>query len=143
MAAHKTKRLNARYGRFVAEYMVDFNATAAAGRAGFSLKNRAIGTKLVAHPLIADEIRRQCLAVQTRLEMNGDDIRRAFARIATDPRSEAEGGPGYEPRIKALRELGKLLGLYTAKIEVRGSLTLVDLLLAADKAVHVEQAVTH
>lgn len=129
----KPKALNARYRRFVAEYMIDFNGTAAAGRAGFSLKNRAIGTKLIQHSMIADEIRRQCLAVQVRLEMSADDIRRGFARIATDPRDEHTGGPSYEARIKALRELGKLFGMYTNKIQVTGSLTLVDLLLMADR----------
>ena len=129
----RTKALNPRHARFIAEYMIDFNATAAAGRAGFSLKNRAIGTKLLAMPRITDEVRRKCLDIQVRLEMDSDDVRRGFARIATDPREPAAGGPSYEARIKALRELGKLMGLYTSKIEVKGSLTLVDLLLAADR----------
>lgn len=140
----KTKTLNARYRRFVEHYLVHFNATQAAGEAGFSLKNRAIGTKLVQHPLISDEIRRQCLAIQVRLEMTGDDIRRGFARIATDPRDQHMGGPSYEARIMALRELAKLFGMYTQKIHVTGSVTLVDLLLAADrKAEELPARVTH
>lgn len=132
-SAKKPKALNAQQRRFVDHYLVDWNAKAAAGRAGYSLKNDSIGTRLVHDPMVSDEIRRRCLAVQMRLEMNGDDIRRGFARIATDPREVSAGGPSYEARISALRELGKLLGLYTSKIEVRGSITLVDLLAAAEQ----------
>lgn len=141
--AKPPRKLKHRHARFIAEFLVDFNATAAAGRAGFSLKNSAIGAKLVAHPMVADEIRRQCLAVQVRLEMNADDVRRGFARIATDPRDQAGGGPSYEARIMALRELAKLMGLYIAKVHVTGTLTLEDLLLAADRKPAEQQAVTH
>jgi len=127
------KRLSPRHRRFVEEYLIDFNATRAAERAGFSITNKSIGLNLTRNPEISDLIRKRCLDVQVRLEMSGDDIRRGFARIATDPRSPLEGGPNYTERIAALRELGKLLGLYTQKLEVRGSITLVDLLAHVDE----------
>lgn len=129
----KPKSLSPQQRRFVDEYLIDFNAQHAADRAGYSTRSAGVGTRLQHDPHIAAEIQRRCLAVQVRLEMNGDDIRRGFARIATDPRGVIDGGPSFEARISALRELGKLLGLYTSKIEVRGSITLVDLLAAADQ----------
>ena len=118
--------------RFVAEYLTDFNARQAAIRAGYSGKNTAVGVTLLNTPLVDAEIRRQCLKIQVRLEITGDDVRRGFARIATDPRQESEGGPSYMARIKALRELGLLMGLYKNEIHIKGEFTLVDLLLAAD-----------
>jgi hypothetical protein len=129
----KPKPLSPQQRRFVDEYLVDFNAQSAAVRAGYSAKTGGIGNRLQHDAHISDEINRRCLRMQARLEMNGDDIRRGFARIATDPREQADGGPSFDARIKALRELGLLLGLYTSKIEVRGSITLVDLLAAADE----------
>lgn len=132
--ADKTPVLSAQQSRFVDEYMIDWNAQGAAGRAGYSLKNSAAGAHLLRKPQIDTELRKRCLAIQSKLEMGADDVRRGFARIATDPRSPAEGGPSYGDRINALRELGKIFGMYTNKIQVTGSLTLVDLLLLADKA---------
>lgn len=140
----KPRALNPQQRRFIAEYLVDFNATAAAERAGYAVTNTAVGVYLMRQPRILDEIRRRCLAAQGRLEMTADHIRDGFARIATDPREATDGGPTWEARAMALRELGKLLGLYTAKIHVTGTLTLEDLLLAADRKRVAEQTqVTH
>lgn len=127
------KPLSAQHQRFVVEYMQDFNAEKAYARAGYAAANRAGPMRLMHDSRILDEIRKRCLEVQVRLEMNGDDVRRGFARIATDPRTRKQGGPSYMARITALRELAKLFGMYTHKIQVTGSLTLVDLLLAADR----------
>ena len=127
------KALTGMQRMFVNEYFVDFNARQAAARAGYSLKNTSIGQKVLNTPHVHAEIIRRSQEIQVKLEMNGDDVRRGFARIATDPRSPDQGGPSYRDRISALTELGKIFGLYTNKIEVRGSLTLVDLLLAADR----------
>jgi hypothetical protein len=129
----KPKPLNPQQRRFVDEYLIDFIATAAAARAGYSTKDTSGANRLMQIPQVVDEINRRCLRIQARLEMTGDDIRRGLARIATDPREQAAGGPSYEARIMALRELAKLFGMYTQKIHVTGSLTLVDLLLAADR----------
>lgn len=135
MLTAKPKPLSAQQRRFVAEYLVDFNAQQAAVRAGYSAKNSGAGVRVMYDARIMDEINRRCLAIQAKLEVNADDVRRGFARIATDPREEHMGGPSYEARIKALRELGKLFGMYQTRIHVTGSLTLVDLLLAADKQI--------
>jgi phage terminase small subunit len=138
--AEKTPKLSVQQRRFIAEYLVDFNALHAAGRAGYSIKNTGVGTHLLALPQVATEIETRCLKIQAKLEVTGDDVRRGLARIATDPRMEAAGGPSFRDRILAWKELGKLLGLYTHKIQVTGSLTLVDLLLAAERKAEADQA---
>lgn len=139
----KIRPMSAQQRRFIAEYMVDFSAEAAAERAGYSPKNTAAGNHLMRRPQILDEIRRRCHAAEKRLELTGDDIRNFHARVMTDPRQVIDGGPTWEARIASARELGKLLGLYTAKIHVTGTLTLEDLLLAAERKRVELPAVTH
>lgn len=127
-------KLHPRHMRFVSEYMIDFDKNAAARRAGYSKSDPSCGFKLMArYPQIVEEVERQCLKIQIRLELSADDVRRGIARIATDPRDVAAGGPSFRDRLAAWVELGKLFGMYQHKIQVTGSLTLVDLLLAADK----------
>jgi Terminase small subunit len=136
--AEKLKPLNAQQRRFVDEYLIDFSARAAAVRAGYSSKDSNCSNRLMQIPRIADEINARCLKIQAKLAVDANDVRRGFARIATDPREEAAGGPSWGDRIAAWRELGKLFGMYTNKIQVTGTLTLVDLLLAADAKAKVE-----
>lgn len=128
-------KLNPRYARFVGEYLIDFNAAAAASRAGYSAKNNSVGQRLMNTPAIAAEVELRCAKIQAKLEVTADDVRRGLARIATDPREERAGGPSFRDRILAWRELAKLFGMYTQKIHVTGSITLVDLLLAADRKI--------
>ena len=114
------------------EYLVDFKAMPASIRAGYRY-SVAIGTKLLKRPNVAKAITVRCLAIQVRLQVNADDVRQGFARIATDPRAPAGGGPTVSERIAAWRELGKLLGLYVEKLHHTGTLSLEDLLRAADR----------
>lgn len=125
------KKLSEQQRRFVAEYLVDFNAMGAAERVGYSSTNNSAGLRAMQNPLVRDEIAKRCRAAEKRLEMTGDDIRNFHARVMCDPRDEAQGGPAWRDRIMSARELGKLLGLYTSKVQITGSLSLVDLLTAA------------
>jgi hypothetical protein len=126
--------------RFVAEYLIDFKALPAAIRAGYSKRNTGIGSVLLGRPHIADEIVRRCTDMQLRLQVDADDVRRGLALIATHPFGPDKGGPTWGDRIAAWRELGKLMGLYQNKIVVTGSLSLVDLLLAADRKIEERAA---
>lgn len=129
---------------FVDYYMQHFNAKKAAEEAGYSMSNGSVGTSLMRRPQIEDEIRRRSLEAQKKLDLGADDVRRGFAKIATDPREPKLGGPSYEARLVAWRELGKLLGMYSTKIQVSGSITLLDLLNAADSSkVVAEQTPAH
>lgn len=132
MADEKLKPLSPQQERFVYEYMIDFTAKEAYARAGYSTTNSAGPMRIMRNAAVIDAIRKRCMEIQVKLEVNADDVRRGFARIATDPREEHLGGPSWRDRIAAWRELGRLFGMYTNKIQVTGSLTLVDLLLAAD-----------
>lgn len=126
------KQLSPQQQRFVDEYMGDFNAGQAAIRAGYSPNDTSIGSKMVNHPGILDAIRLRMMAMQERLEITADMVVNGFARIAWDPRSAQEGGPTYGDRTAALREIGKLLGLYISKLQISGTLTLEQLLLQVD-----------
>ncbi|HYM97533.1 MAG TPA: terminase small subunit [Candidatus Sulfotelmatobacter sp.] len=126
------KPLTAKQRRFIDEYLVDLRALPAAERAGFSVRDKGVGSRLLYQPHIYAEIRRRLLARRVRLEATGDHIRYGFAAIAWDPREEAEGGPSFTERIAALRELGRLHGLYIEKHVFTGA-TLEQLLAMADE----------
>lgn len=71
--------LNARQQRFVAEYTIDFNATQAAIRAGYSPKTAySIGSELLKKPEIADFLRAQAESLGITVER----VLRERARIA-------------------------------------------------------------
>lgn len=126
------KRLTPRQKRFVDEYLLDLNALGAAHRAGFSENDRGIGSRLLYTAHVYAEIQRRLLDRRVRLEVTGDNIRWGFAAIAWDPREEADGGPSFTERIQALRELGRLHGLYIEKHVFTGA-TLEQLLAMADE----------
>lgn len=128
-----TKALTPREQRFVAEYLVDFKAGPAAVRAGYSQKSYAIASRILIRSHVADEIKHRCLAIQVKLSIDADDVKRGIARIATDPRNSDDGGPTHSERLAAWRELGKLLGMYIERTQVSGTLTLDQLLLASER----------
>ena len=111
------KRLTFKQLKFVNAYIgpAMFNCAEAARMAGYSEKSTAY-TRILDEPMVEAEVRRRCLKILPKLEMDGNDIRRGIARIATDPRSPLRGGPTPVARIKAFRELGLIAGLYTNKI---------------------------
>lgn len=133
MSTTVTKALTPLEQRFVAEYLIDFKAGPAAVRAGYSPKSYSAACRMLLRPHVALEIQRRCLTVQAKLSIDADDVRRGIARIATDPRDSSAGGPTHSERLAAWRELGKLLGMYIERTQVSGTLTLDQLLLAAEK----------
>lgn len=64
---------------FVDEYLVDLNATAAAGRAGYSDPN--YGRQLVTKPNVASAISSAMEKRSVRVEVTADDVLRELARI--------------------------------------------------------------
>jgi hypothetical protein len=128
------KRLTFKQLKFIEAYIgpAEFNCAEAARMAGYSHKSTAY-TQILNIPMVEAEIRRRCLKIAPNLRMSADDITGGLCRIASDPRSPLKGGPTPVARIKALREMGLIKGLYTNKIQVTGSLTLIDLLLGASQ----------
>lgn len=75
-------RLTEKQKRFVAEYLVDLNATKAAIRAGYSAKTAdRIGPELLGKTCVSAEIQRAIQARQQRTEITQDMVLRELAAI--------------------------------------------------------------
>ena len=83
-----TVALTPKQKRFVDEYLVDLNATAAAKRAGYSERTaRSIASENLAKPDIQAEIQKRRSALQDKLEISSERMLQEYARIAFfDPR---------------------------------------------------------
>ena len=102
--------LNERQKRFVAEYMIDQNATAAAKRAGYSEKTAySQGQRLLNHVEIRELISDKLKSIEERLGITRDRILEEYAAIAfanvTDyvnvsVVTDEEGRVFYEMRYK-------------------------------------------
>ena len=104
--------------RFVAEYLVDCNATQAAIRAGYSSKTAySIGQRLMRDPDIQGEIQAGMSGLQERTELSQkyviDNLREIVSRCME--------GEDFKPHgaLKALELLGKHLRMFTDKIQVK------------------------
>jgi len=90
--------LTAKQRRFVAEYLVDLNATKAATRAGYSEKTAySVGHELLKKPEIAAALAEAQDAAQKRTGVTTDRVLRELARI------------GFSDIRKAFTESGHLL----------------------------------
>src|SRR3954466_9694923 len=87
--------LNDRQARFVAEYLVDLNATQAAIRAGYSPASaRTQAADLLTNPNISAAIAEAQAARSRRTEVTADRVVLELARVAFgDPRRRTSGGP--------------------------------------------------
>jgi phage terminase small subunit len=75
--------LTSKQDRFVAEYLVDLNATQAAIRAGYSKKTaQRIGSENLSKPLIAAAIQKSMTKRSERTDIKADDVIRELAKIA-------------------------------------------------------------
>src|SRR3954447_7585295 len=88
--------LNDRQARFVAEYLLDLNATQAAIRAGYSAATaNQIGARLLANVKVAAAIAEAQAARSRRTEVTADRVVLELARVAFgDPRRVMSWGPG-------------------------------------------------
>src|SRR3954466_14333647 len=88
--------LNDRQARFVAEYLVDLNATQAAIRAGYSPASaRTQAADLLTNPNISAAIAEAQAARSRRTEVTADRVVLELARVAFgDPRRVMSWGPG-------------------------------------------------
>ena len=149
-------KLTAKQIRFVDEYLVDLNATQAAIRAGYSEKTAAAtAARLLRNVNIQNEISRRQKDLQKRTEVSQDRVVKELARIAfadasvvcvtdfnklTDDQRAAIQGVrptnfGWEiklcDKIKALELLGRHIGMFTDKLEVKGAIDIASVLAAA------------
>jgi len=73
-------KLTPKQERFVQEYLVDLNATAAAKRAGY--KDPSIGRQLITKNNVSDAIRKRREALRGKLEITQEAVLRELAAIA-------------------------------------------------------------
>lgn len=105
-------KLTPKQERFVAEYLIDLNATQAAIRAGYSEKTaQEQGSRLLSHVMVKAEIAKRLAKVADKLELSAEKVLRELDYLAFyDPADVAmcvdENGDPVE--IKAPRDIAKL-----------------------------------
>ena len=111
-------KLTARQERFVAEYLVDLNATQAAIRAGYSKKTAgATGHENLKKPEIAKAIEGAQKKAMERIEYTADQWREDVIRLS----EKAEDGDDLNNALKGRDMLGKSLGIYSEGRDLRSS----------------------
>lgn len=118
----------AKQARFIDEYLVDANGTQAAIRAGYA----AAGARVAAHRLITNVAISSAIAARQRadgerLGMKRQDVLKGLleaVHLARDQRNPAA-------MVAALREVGKLMGLYAPGR--------VDLVLAPERRAELQR----
>lgn len=101
--------------RFVAEYLIDLNATQAAIRAGYSAKTAAeMGYENLSKPQIAEAV----AAAQAKLADNaGVTQERVVGGLLREAEYDGEGTQ-HGSRVSAWAHLGKHLGMFVDRSEV-------------------------
>ena len=99
-------KLTVKQEKFCQEYVVDFNATQAAIRAGYK-KNAAkqVGSENLSKLYLTDRIKELGKPMAKKLEVNREMVLEMILNMAKD--GEQEGN-----RIKAMDMLGKVVGIY-------------------------------
>lgn len=124
----KTTGLTAKQERFVAEYLVDGNATRAAIAAGYSERTAArIGSELLTNPRIKAAIAKALKAQEKRTLVTADENLKRLDRLAR----RAEGEGDLTAAINASVWIGKHYKSFTDKLEVRDTTPRAERLAAA------------
>ena len=109
--------MTAKQEAFAIEYLKDKNATQAAIRAGYSKKTAAaIGWELLEHPNIQQIIREKQEEARRNATITVDGIVEQLQEIASNVLSKDSD------RIRALELIGKYLGMFTEKVEMKGQI---------------------
>lgn len=113
-------KLTPKQKQFVAEYLVDLNATAAARRAGYSAKTAdRIGPELLGKTCVSQAIQEAIQNRQKRTEVTQDYVIQKLKEITDKDASDTQDSDlKYANKIKALELLGKHLGAWEPKDNV-------------------------
>ncbi len=110
--------LTAKQQRFVDEYPVDWNATEAAKRAGYSSKTAGQqGHRLLKNVEIQKAISR---SMQEKTEDAEVTVEWVLKRLKQEAEDTAEKGSS---RVAALNSLAKYLGMHVERRQIEGDLT--------------------
>lgn len=109
--------MTAKQRAFTVEYIVDKNATQAAIRAGYSEKTAySIGVQLLKKLEIREAIEELEKAAQTKAGITVEKIVARINKIAEDPNA------AHRDKLRADELLGKYLGMFTEKVEMKGQI---------------------
>jgi len=113
----RSNKLTPKQNIFVAEYLVDLNATQAAIRAGYSKKTAGqIGDENLRKPQIAKAIQESMFQRAERTEISSELVVQGILRVIR--RCECEGEAFEATQVlKGYELLGKHLGLFGGKSE--------------------------
>ena len=110
--------------RFVAEYLVDLNATAAARRAGY--KDPNIGRQLITKNNVSEAIQAEKATRSARTELTQDYV---LAKLKAIADREASDAPDSELKVsnqlRALELLGKHLGAFVERLDTDATVRIV------------------
>ncbi len=125
--------LNEKQKRFVAEYLIDLNATQAAIRSGYSAKTaQEQGSRLLSNAIVAEAIAKGAEKRIRKAEITAQDV---LDGLYTEATRTGEGA-SHGARVQAWGLLGKYHKLFTDKIEadISGDITVTD---AKSKLQHI------
>ncbi|MEY8385971.1 terminase small subunit [Oscillospiraceae bacterium 38-13] len=110
-------KLTPKQERFVQEYLVDLNSTAAARRAGYSTKTAdRIGPELLGKTCVSQAIQEAIKQREKRTEVTQDYVIEKLKQIADKEASDAqESNLKFSNKLKALELLGKHVGAFEPK----------------------------
>lgn len=112
----KGSRLSEKQLLFIDHYLACLSATEAIKLAGYKTKNpRQVGSDLLNHPLVSEEIKKRTADRRERLELTADYVIHKLVDIVE---STEAGNP--QAALRGLELLGKHLGLYKEKQEISG-----------------------
>lgn len=120
--------LTPKQAKFVAEYLVDLNATAAAGRAGYTDPN--IGRQLITKNNVAAAIDEERKKVAAKVELTQEQVLRDLEAVKADAMQaifDKDGNRIMADRSAALKALelqGRHLAMFTDKQKVDGNMNI-------------------
>lgn len=108
------KGLNPKQQRFVAEYLIDLNATQAAIRAGYSERTaRAIGAENLTKPDIAAAVAAGQAKRAGAVEITAEKVLRDLEEV----REKALAASQFAPAVRAIELCGKHVGMFVERTE--------------------------
>jgi len=115
--------LTPRQERFVAEYLVDLNATQAAIRAGYSERTaQEQGSRLLSNVKVAAAVAERQTSIAGKLQITAEKVLRDLEEV----RVLAIKDGAYGPAAKAIELHGKHIGMFVERTENNTNLTVRD-----------------
>lgn len=122
------KGLNPKQTRFVAEYLIDLNATQAAIRAGYSKHTaQEIGSENLSKPMIAAAVAEGIAKRASKLGITAEKV----LQDIEDTRKAAAKELQYATSLRASELQGKHIGMFVEKHEHSGFVAIADAVEAA------------